>query len=350
MLAFIIISWTFALMSFIPVFRIAHWTFRIFDYVRLQLIFIQLIILITGFFLYEKGNAAMMLSQVVLGISILYQTIIIFPYLPTHHLFKKIKKQEKTISVISVNVLQKNEDYYKLIELVKNIQPDILLTMETNKKWEKAIEEFEQNYAFNYKIPKENRYGMHFYTNLKVNKAKEHYFVSDERPAIEVHLLDKDNNDFVFWGIHPPPPSPTEKPTSKQKDAELMKIAKLVRELKSPSIVTGDFNNVCWSRSAKLFAKISDLKDARLGKGIHGTFPVKPSILRFPIDLLFSSKEIEVHEIKALSDIGSDHLPFFSKFTIVNAGFHEVDKLESGLKEKANLIIKEGKEAVKTEE
>src|SRR5690625_5840769 len=73
---------------------------------------------------------------------------------------------------------------------------------------------------------------MHFYTKLQAIEVKEHFLISDETPSIEALLEDEDGNRFVFWGIHPPPPSPTEKPTSKQNDAELMKLGKLIRDAK----------------------------------------------------------------------------------------------------------------------
>lgn len=347
---FILISFLFSVVSFLPAFRITHWAFRGFDFIRLQLLFLKGILLIVGLLLFEEKNILLILSLVALLIAISYQVSIILPYLPLKKVRKKQQENNRSISIISVNVLQKNTDYDKLIRLIESKQPDIVLTMETNKAWEKALEKIEASYPFSHKIPKENRYGMHFYTKLKVNKVTEHYFISDQRPAIEVHLADKTDTGFVFFGIHPPPPSPTEKPTSKQKDAELLKVAKLIRKLEIPSIITGDFNNVCWSRSAKLFSKISKLKDARLKNGIHGSFPTGPRIFRIPIDLIFTSKEIEVNEIRTLTDVGSDHLPIFSKFTIIRSNSNATKDLKPTVKQKINTIIKEGHKAVEEEE
>lgn len=346
----IILTLVFSVVSYFPATRITHWTFRIFDYIRIQILVIQVILLILLSIYYEEGNTLFLSSLIFLVLTIIYQSFIIFPYLPTYNLFKKPPQADNTISVISVNVLQSNTQYDRLIKLINEVQPDILLTLETNKDWEIALEEIESNYKHVHKAPKENRYGLHFYTKLDVEYINEHYFVTDDRPAIEAHLLDTNGNDFVFLGIHPPPPAPTEKPTSKQKDAEFMRVAKLVRELKSPSIVTGDFNNVCWSRSARLFASVANLQDSRLGKGIHGTFPVRPIFMRFPLDLLFSSEEIQVHNIKTLRDIGSDHLPFFCEFSVVTSSFSKATKLDSELEEKVDEIIEEGDNAVEEEE
>lgn len=337
-------------MSFLPASRITHWTFRLFDYIRIQILLLLLALLIASLFLFDEKGTLIVLSQLALLIAIVYEVAIITPYLPYNKFSKRQHKEGVETSIISVNVLQKNKNYDQLVALIKKEQPDILLTMETNKAWELALKKIEIDYPFRHKIPKENRYGMHFYSKLKVSDVKEHYLISDERPAIEVHLEDSAGNNFIFWGIHPPPPSPTEKPTAKQKDAELVLAAKLIRERKEPSIIVGDFNNVAWSRSAKIFAKISTLKDARLANGIYGTFPAKRPVFRIPIDLLFSSKEIEIHEIKTLSDIGSDHLPIFSKFTVTNSNSSKTNNMSADLEEKADSIVEEGKEAVIEEE
>ena len=351
---FIIISILFLLMSLLPSFRITHWSVQIFDYIRIQVLFIQLFVLVGSFFLFNNLSAPIILSQSVLFIAASYQLYIILPYLSISSIFEEkdaedYDNSDKEISIISANVLQKNMEYHKLIELVRRVDPDILLTTETNKQWENALEEISSHFSHNSKIALENRYGMHFYTKLKAIEIKEHFLLSNETPSIEAHLEDEGGNRFVFWGIHPPPPSPTEKPTSRQNDAELMKVAKMITNTGYPSIVVGDFNDVCWSRSTKLFAKVSKLRDVRLGRGIIGTFPVKSGIFRFPLDLIFSSKEIKVAQIMKLPNIGSDHLPLFSKFSISPSTSSSSKNIDSDLKQKTEEIIKERHTAVEEE-
>ena len=352
--AFLVLSLLLLLMSLLASFRITHWSVQIFDYIRIQILFVQLLVLIGSSLLFKDGGTLIYLSIVFLLISILYQLYIILPYLSFRSIFTKkrpanYKTIENQISIVSSNVLQKNTEHHKLIELVKKIEPDILLTTETNKVWKNALKEIENDFTNNYKIALENRYGMHLYTRLKTIEIKEHFLMSDEIPSIEAHLEDNDGKRFVFWGVHPPPPSPTEKPTSRQKDAELMKLAKMIRGTGYPSVVVGDFNDVCWSRSSKQFAKNSKLIDVRIGRGILATFPVKPSIFRFPLDLIFSSKDIQVSEINILPKIGSDHLPIFAKLSVLSSTSTTAEKIDPDLKEKSDEIIKEGRKAVKEE-
>ncbi len=342
------ISWLVSVLSFLPAFDIQHWTFRIMDFIRLQVlgILIILLILLSIF----SGTHFILETSTKIGLfaAIVYQLKVVLPYFPIGR--KQNPKSSNAISLLSVNVLQKNTDYYRLIQRIRKVNPDIILTLESNKSWENALSEIERDYAFSHKAAKENRYGLHFYTRLEVKNCTGHELISAEHPSVEIELRDDQGNDFLFWGVHPPPPSPTEKPTSKQKDAELMAVAKRIRSSQLPVIVSGDFNNVCWSRSSKLFTKITDLIDARIGRGFHGSFPVRPRIFRFPIDLLFHSESIKIHSIKTLEDIGSDHLPLYSIFSVPkNEDAAKSKPISKETKEIVQDMIREGKKVAPEE-
>lgn len=61
---------------------------------------------------------------------------------------------------------------------------------------------------------------------MKIENDQEHYFVADDIPSIETELKDQVDRAFSIFGIHPPPPSPTEEPTTIERDGELLCIAK----------------------------------------------------------------------------------------------------------------------------
>ncbi len=334
-----------SILSFFPLINSTHWFFRLFDFIRLQLLFLLLVLLVLGF-IFTDYNATGFTVLGVLLVSVVYQLIIISPYFPKRKSNHEASKND--ITLLSINVMQKNNQYDKLIQLVKEVDPDILLTMETNKNWEDNLRPLEAHYKQTIFVPKENRYGMHLYSKLPIIEAQVHYLVAEDYPSIEVTLKDKNDQSFIFWGIHPPPPSPTEKSTSRQKDAELMKVAKITNKATLPVVASGDFNNVAWSKASKLFSKVSTLKDARINRGFHGTFPAQFWFLRFPIDLLFHSKQIKVKVLKVLSPVGSDHLPLLSKFEIISSS-EQKEGIKDEQKEKADKMIMEGKKAVKEE-
>ncbi|WP_239970614.1 endonuclease/exonuclease/phosphatase family protein [Confluentibacter citreus] len=274
--------------------------------------------------------------------------VILMPYVPFKNLFRnaKTRKSDKSISVLSFNVYQYNKEYLKFISLVNELKPDIFLTMESNSDWEQAMSVLDTQYPYRKKVALENTYGIHFYSKIKVDDCKVNYFMADDLPSIEANLTTDNNEKLTFFGTHPPPPSPTEEDTSKERDGEIIMIGKKVKEYNNPVIVVGDFNNVAWSKSSKLFKKISGLIDPRIGRGFFSTYHANYKLLRFPIDLLFHSNSIFIEEFKTLENIGSDHLPLYCRFFIdskMNKKETNEENLDSEDLQEANEMIEEGK-------
>jgi len=67
---------------------------------------------------------------------------------------------------------------------------------------------------------------MHLYSKRKIVKHLEHYFVANNLPGIKAKITTHDDNDFTFFPVHPPQPSPTEKENAKERDGKLLSIAK----------------------------------------------------------------------------------------------------------------------------
>lgn len=324
-----------------------HWIFRMFEFAKVHLLALQVLVFFYGWFLPELP-LTVLIGQVILVALIVVNSSILVKYTPLFTLppNKPSARHSKSVKLLSANVYQFNEDYQSFIDLVKNVQPDIVVTIESNKDWEEALEILETEYPNHQKIALENTYGLHLYTRLKMHSAKTHYFVADDIPSIEAQLETNDGYKFTFFGVHPPPPSPTEEENSKERDGELMCVAKKVKESNSPTIVVGDFNTVAWSKVSTLFRKTSELIDPRIGRGLISTFHANYPIFRFPIDQMFHSPEIFIKDFKVLEKFGSDHLPLFSRFYVSNGTHYDDEKIETlkeGEMDEVNELIREGK-------
>lgn len=347
----IILSSILIILSVLPFIENQHWIFRVAEFMKLQLLPLQIIIFLITFY-YVGENKILWYFQVAQCALIIYHIYILIRYTKfwkNNNPPSSIQNPEK-IKIISCNVYQFNKAYDRFIDLVRNEKPDLFLTMESNKDWENALRVLENEYPTFHKVTLENTYGMHLYTKLKANRLETHFYVADDIPSIEAELQTPKGKKFIFFGVHPPPPSPTEEDNSKQRDGDLLSVAKRVRHYDLPVMVTGDFNNVAWAKSSILFKKTSRLIDARIGRGILATFHAKYWFFRVPLDLLFHSPDIFIDKLFTYPSVGSDHFPIGCTFHIDQDSEEiqedEVQDLDNGEMQEVNELIEEGKNEV----
>ncbi|OWK74337.1 hypothetical protein CBW16_02695 [Flavobacteriaceae bacterium JJC] len=337
-------------LSVLPFFRNQHWVFRVPEFMKIQILVLQGIVFTATVFFAEKDLWFWIVNAIQFAL-ILYHLYILIRY--TKFYKKKAVKKKSTASatvkVISVNVYQFNKDFHLLQQLIEKYRPDIFITMESNYDWEKANRKFEKEYPFTEKITLENTYGMHLYSKIPFVKSTVHFFVAEDVPSIEAQFKTSDGHDFVVFAVHPPPPSPTEETTSKERDGDLLCVAKKIREHQVPSLVIGDFNTVAWSVTSILFRKTSELIDARVGRGILATFHAKYWFFRVPLDLLFHSPEIFVEKLETLEAIGSDHFPILCEFHINLYDTKQEDEVKTLKPEEEEIVEELIEEGIKEE-
>lgn len=345
-LTIFILSGLLIVLSLLPFVQNQHWVFRVPEFLKLQLLIIQLIVFPLAFLFVNTYPWLWAVQTMQLGL-IAYHIYVLMRYTKFWRKQELVHTENASdkVKIISCNIYQFNEEYHRFIELIQKEQPDVFLTMESNSDWERAMRVLEKDYPHHEKVTLENTYGMHFYTKLNVINMQTHYFVADDLPSIEAELETRDGHRFVFFGVHPPPPSPTEEENAKERDGDLLCVAKKVRGYQLPVLVTGDFNNVAWAKSSILFKKTSELIDARIGRGILATFHAKYWFFRVPLDLLFHSPAIFIDKLFIYPSIGSDHFPIGCEFHIDQKTAKqegEVDHLEEGEMQEVNELIEEG--------
>ena len=265
-------------------------------------------------FLYDFSKPWHFIAVGVLLLSLSYQFVKIYPYtyLAKKQVFKfKGSDSSASISIIVSNVLTTNKRSDKLIQLVNDRKPDLLLTLESDERWEKELEVLEDEYRYTVKIPLDNLYGMHFYSKLQLVDIKVRYLVQEDIPSIHGYVILRNGEKVKIHCLHPMPPSPTESETSTNRDAELLMLGRDIDCEKEPALVIGDLNDVAWSRTTRLFQKLSGLMDPRIGRGFFNTFHADYALFRWPLDHVFHTKDFTLIEIARERNIGSDHFPMY---------------------------------------
>jgi len=237
--------------------------------------------------------------------------------------------ESQSLSIMIANVFQDNTNSKGcLAEIYKN-NPDIVLLLETNSRWDNDTAELAVKYPFNIKAALENTYGMLLYSKLELNDAQVHYIVEDDIPSIHGILTLKSGQKVQLYCVHPTPPVPQENPRSTERDKELLLVADKAKDSKLPVIVIGDLNDVAWSYTTELFLKMSGLLDPRRGRGFYNSFHAHYPVMRFPLDHAFISTDFKLKTMKRLSNFDSDHFPIFISLQYEAAAMSQQEGLEA---------------------
>lgn len=309
-----ILSVILLLLTLLPLLRCSQWWIRVWDFPRLQLLAIACLLSIMEALCWQQNRVWVGLILIITLGCALYQAWWIYPY--TRFAKKQVKdwrggKQTHSLKVLVSNVLTPNRQAHKLRTLVEREQPDVLVVVETDDWWEQQLSSLEQDYPWVVRCPQDNLYGMHVYSRVEISDPKIQFLVDKNIPSIHVLLKTADGVEISLHCLHPMPPSPTENDESADRDAELVLVGKSVAKRDIPVIVTGDMNDVAWSKSTRLFLRLSGLMDPRRGRGMFATFHASYPCLRWPLDHVFHSREFVLKGLRRLPSIGSDHFPFF---------------------------------------
>ena len=313
----IVVTLLVVIATVLPLSKNSHWLFRGMDFPRLQIATLTAVLLVSQLFVLDFSTLLPWLLLTATALCLFWQAWWVAPYTRLWRREVKTAKHtdpERQLSIITANVLQTNRNSDALIALVKEYQPDILVTLESDQWWQDKLAAIEGEMPYSVKCPLDNLYGMHVYSRLPFTEEKIAYLVEPGIPSIHFCLELRTGHKVHMHFLHPAPPSPTENPESIERDAELVILARRVAETQQPVVVTGDLNDVAWSATTRLFRKISGLLDPRVGRGMFNTFHVSFPFLRWPLDHLFHSEHFTVKHIQRLPSIGSDH---FSLFTVL---------------------------------
>ncbi len=306
-----IFSIWFIISPFFPATGHPHWFFRTADFIRLQSIAIELVLLgLLIFFSWKFSTFEWVLAGGLI-FAIGYQLHKVYKYSSLHPRKKPDFPSDGCVSILAANVLQDNKEFDKFLAECNSFDPDLILTMESNKDWEEGLRTLEETHPFSEKIPLENYYGMHLYSKKELLDLTTQNQVEEDVPSIFFNYV-LDNGQKIFFAcLHPAPPSPTENETSEERDAELIITGKHIRNLEKPTVVCGDMNDVVWSRTTRLLKKMTGMIDPRIGRGFFPTYHADYWFMRFPLDHLFHTKDLFVKEMVRTKHFGSDHFGMY---------------------------------------
>ena len=308
----IVLTGMLVIFTLLPLWRNEAWWVRGGDFPRLQLVTFAIMLLVAVLMLLDFSQTISWIMVAVLLLCIAYHAWWIIPYsrfFPTEVVRARDFDPRCKIRILTANVLMPNRQVGVLLDMVRKNNPDILVTLESDKWWEEHLDVLEPEYPYTIKCPLDNLYGMHVYSRLPLKDAAIQFLVEEDIPSMHAMVVLPSQRHVHIHFLHPAPPSPTENEESKERDAELLVVGKSVAQSDDPVIVAGDLNDVAWSATTRLFRKISGLLDPRIGRAMLNTYNANHWFIRWPLDHIFHSHHFTLSFIERLSYFGSDHFP-----------------------------------------
>ncbi len=303
----------------LPLLRCDYWWVRVLDFPRGQITIAGVIIIALCFYFWELNKTHEFVVLGMLVLAVVYQTVKMLPY--TVFVPKQVLAAESglgggSISLLVANVLMENRESESFLDIVRHYNPDVILTVETDQWWEEALRPLEKTYPYTLKNPLENTYGMLVYSRLEMIDPEIRFILEDSIPSMHMQVALPSGDRIFLHFVHPDPPNPKYATQTTERDAELLIVGREVKKRSKPTIIAGDFNDVAWSNTTKLFQKASGLLDPRVGRGMYSTFNVTHPFLRWPLDHVFHSDHFKLARMEKGPAWGSDHFPIFIELSL----------------------------------
>ncbi len=304
----------FVLMSAAPFLKVGWWAVRVLDFPRLQIAALcgaAALALIPFAWRAHWHPLDIALLALVMAAGV-WQLSHVFPY--TRLRRAPIGPTDTpNLTLLIANLTCNNRHHDEARAVLEHLDADLLILIEIDSRWFVSLSKLRDRYPHRIEHIAGDGLGMVLWSRTPLNAAAVKRLVSQDRVSMHCTLNTSDGVPLQLIAIHPAPPGlPNEESTglhdSRERDAELIMVADIVSSQRDrPWIVAGDFNDVAWSHTTRLFQRISGLKDPRVGRGLFNTYNANWPILRYPLDHVFVSPGMRIAKLGRVRIPGSDH-------------------------------------------
>ena len=232
-------------------------------------------------------------------------------WLAPHYLGRTVPDDASFTRIISINVLFNNLQRERVLQLIQQESPDIVLLVEVDPSWQPTLSELASQFPHALAEPRAGSFGIALFSKLPLEDLQVVETGSTGSPSIHATVeIGKTNVRIV--GTHFMPPMSSER--FQLRNEQLLATAQALAQKPRPCLVLGDMNITPWSPHFRDLLEIGNLCNSQAGFGIQ------PSWLgAIPIDHLLHSEDIAVLNRRIGPQVGSDHRPLIVDFVVRNA-------------------------------
>ena len=219
---------------------------------------------------------------------------------------------QHTIKILSANVFFHNHSASRLLEIVREESPDVVLLEEYTAEWGAQVDELRAAYPQYLEGPERNPWGIALFSRFELDAIKRIPVGYGE--GIQA-VIRTPSGPFTLIGVHLR--SPVTPSAAATRNSQLDALATRVSHLTGPLALVGDFNITPYSPYFDDWLTRTGLIDTRRGRTLSPSWPTQLPILGIPIDHCFVSRGVAIVRHRGLPAFGSDHYPILAELALV---------------------------------
>jgi endonuclease/exonuclease/phosphatase (EEP) superfamily protein YafD len=226
--------------------------------------------------------------------------VAVLPYVPSP--LAQVSAAPATLKVLTVNVSYRQFAVRRLLDIVREANPDVLIVQELTPHTERVLADFDTEFPHFRKFPADGPRGIGLWSRHELESGT--IFALGRLPAIEARVL-APQGAFTVIGAHLS--SPVSPRRAAARNLELRALGERSAAVDGPLVVAGDFNITPYSPFFTDWLAASGLTDSRRGRTLSVSWPTMLPWVGIPIDHVAVSSEFAILSHQRMANFESDH-------------------------------------------
>jgi endonuclease/exonuclease/phosphatase (EEP) superfamily protein YafD len=296
------------------------WWIRFLDFPRLEFLVALLVIgalLILMLLALRVRDWLGLLALALVAAAAAYNAYILFPYSPLaapQQVLAKTCREGNQLRLLEVNVQMTNRHDHRLLNIVRQAEPDIAWFQETDDWWVKELSALTDHMPHHIGHAQPNYFGVDLYSRLPLVDPQIMHLTRAADPSVFTGMRLPLGQVVKLYALHPRPPQQGQ--STATRDGQLMATALAARDDTEPHVVAGDMNSVPWEEVIHRTQRVGRFLGPRIGRGLYITWDAGNPVMRWPLDQILPGPDFTLLSLRVLPAFGSDHLPYLAELCL----------------------------------
>jgi endonuclease/exonuclease/phosphatase (EEP) superfamily protein YafD len=319
------------------------WWVRYLDFPRLEILIVCAVIWVL-LLLVSRGTVSRVALLALAG-AIAYQAYVLYPYTslaPPNQIATETCAPGNRLRLLEVNVQMTNQHDSRLLNMVRQIDPDIAWFQEVDEWWLQNLAPLATTMPYHITQAQPNYFGAALFSRYPLSDPEVKFLTGSHDPSVFSGVQLPSNQMVRLYALHPRPP--TQGQSTAERDAQILATALAAHDDNLPHIVAGDLNSVPWEDVIDLAKRVGRFLDPRIGRGFYITWNAKNPVLKWPLDQILPGQSFTLTALRVLPEFGSDHRPYLAElcFNQAAAAWQSPPPMRSGDVEDARTAVLSG--------